>query len=169
MKIQGLTRCTKFTPAKEKLEANKILGPDTGWKLLSDAAVQAFCNGEGRNLVHRGRSYYDHVCAAYGSWAFDAEDSSHIRTVVFIHYKTPSKAAAMLGGVDSGAGTKVFNFTGKQLFDTYSHLKKTEGEVHVWQRPLHGEIAIDFCLHDGKQIPNSAPRIQLPGFIPGKG
>jgi hypothetical protein len=151
----------------EKLLNNKTLGPDAGWILHQPETLQAFCQGEGKKLVHRGRKTYNHVCAYYGEWAFDAQDSTYIRCVTFLHYRTPSKAAAMLGDVDEGAGTKVFTFSGDDLWATYKSLLDEEDGVHVWQRASHGEIAIDFCLvPGGGRKANSEARLVLPDFIP---
>jgi len=165
MNIKGLCRCTKFTPPKEKLESSKILGPDEGWQLLSDAAVIAFCKDEGKNIIHRGKPTYDHVCSSFGAWAFDAEDSSYIRSVVFLHYNQPAKLKGIFGDDDNDS---VFKFTGAELFKAYDDLKLTER--HIWKRPSQGEIAIDFCLHKQRKIANNEPRFtdSLPTFAPPK-
>jgi hypothetical protein len=156
-----------FKPPLEKLLSNKTLGPDQGWVLLSDDDLMNFCSNAGKKLVHRGKSHYDHVCAAYSEWAFDAQDASYIRCVAFLHYRTPGKLARTLGGVDDNSGAKVFTFTGDELLKTYERVKRDEGEAHVWKRDSQGEIAIDFCMSpDSKLRPNKEGRIELPTFIP---
>jgi hypothetical protein len=167
MKITGLARCTAYDPALEKLLSNKTLGPDQGWQLLSDDEVDNFCSNEGKELEHRGRSEYDHVCAAYSAWAFDAQDASYIRCVAFLHYRIPKKMNKQLGGVDESAGTKIFKFTGMDLLRTYKRVKREENEAHIWMRKSHGEIAIDFCMSEQSTLmPNKEGRIVLPTFIP---
>lgn len=75
-------------------------------------------------------------------------------------------SAAFLGEVDDGAGTKVFKFSGDQLWETYRALAQQEGEVHVWKRASHGEIAIDFCMTvDGLRTMSNHPRLNLPTFV----
>lgn len=168
MRIQGLSRCTMYNPPLEKLLSNKELGPDNGWKLLSDDEVTEFCGNAGKRLEHRGKSNYEHVCAAYSQWAFDAQDASYIRCVAFLHYTVPKKLKKLMGEVDDTAGTKLFVFKGSDLLSTYKRVKRDEGEAHVWKREAHGEIAIDFCMSEDDQLkPNKAGRIQLPNFIPG--
>lgn len=167
MKIKALTRCTAWDPPKEELVPEKTLGPDHGWTLLSGVDLQTFCLNQRRPIIHRGRVGYDHVCAAYGEWAFDAEDSSYIRTVVFLHYEPPGKAVALLGAPDKSSGAKVFSFSGQDLWNTYLRLVASEGgEVHVWKRVASGEIALDFCLSDNPLMQNKEGRIQRPSFIP---
>jgi hypothetical protein len=167
MKIQGLSRCTMFTPPLEKLLSNKVLGPDNGWTLLSATDLADFCSNAGKRLEHRGKSTYDHVCASYSQWAFDAQDSSYIRCVAFLHYTVPKKLKKMMGEVDDSAGTKLFVFSGDDLLDAYRRVKRDEGEAHVWIREGQGEIAIDFCLSEKNELkPNKEGRIQLPTFIP---
>ena len=163
MRIQGLARCTGYYPPLEKLIANKELGPDKDWTLLSAEGVRDLCAG--KELLHLGRQDYDHVCAAYSKWAFDAQDSSYIRCVAFLHYARPSKLAELMGPVEGQ--NKEFKFDGGALVATYQRLLVTEhGEVHVWQRQARGEIAIDFCLTDKATLPNAAGRLVLPDFIP---
>jgi hypothetical protein len=165
MRITGLTRCTAFTPPLEKLVDNKTLGPDRGWTLLSDDELAAFCANEGKKLEHRGRAEYDHVCAAYSSWAFDAQDASYIRCTAFLHYHIPPKLRERMGPID--AGNKLFVFSGADLLRTYNRVKESEREAHVWRRVSHGEIAIDFCMSESEVLkPNAQGRIQLPDFIP---
>lgn len=143
--------------------------------------MRDFCANGGKNLIHRGRAEHDHVCAYHGTQAFDAQDTSYIRCVVFLHYHTPEKAAKRLGGVDPGSGSKVFNFAGDDLWATYKRLRAVEkslrvkekgldakrDEVHVWQRDSKGEIAIDFCMTGSEKLtPNTEGGIVLPSFIP---
>jgi len=169
MKILGLSRCTAFRPALEKLVSNRTLGPDHGWELLSEDEIRDFCVNAGQKLQHRGRSGYDHVCAAHSAWAFDAHDSSYIRCVVFLHYHVPRKALGILGDVDHGSGAKMFNLAGEDLLLEYRRVQAEENEAHVWKRASHGEIAIDFCLREeGVDMrENREGRLELPDFIPG--
>ena len=106
-------------------------------------------------LEHRGKDFFGHVCAGYGTWAFDARDSTYVCCVVFLHYSIPKKANKLLGEVDSGSGSKKFQFNGATLLEKYQSLNNTMNAgqraahgraAHVWERATHGEIAIDFCL-----------------------
>jgi hypothetical protein len=165
MRITGLARCSVYTPPLEKLISNKTLGPDKGWTLLSDDELADFCANAGKNLEHRGRSDYEHVCAAYSQWAFDAQDASYIRCVVFLHYNISAKLREIMGTPDPG--NQVFVFSGAELLATYNRVKRDEGEAHVWRRVSHGEIAIDFCLTKSADLKaNLEGRIVLSDFIP---
>lgn len=161
-------RCTAVEPPMEDMAGGKMEGPDADWVLLKDAPdeVGSFCKGDGAQLQHRGRQHYTHVCAYHGAWAFDAGDGSHVRCVVFMHYRIPKGATKLLGEVDSGSGAKLFNVSGADLLARYSELKKKGHHVHVWQREKQGEIAIDFCIGHGEpQKKATAPKAMFSKFL----
>ena len=159
--IAAYSRCTERSgfateDVQHCLKSNVTYGPDgTDWVLLSDQALEDFCSGRGMMLEHRGKDFYDHACAGFSSWAFDAHDSTYVCCVVFLHYSIPQKLNKTLGEVDPGSGAKKFQFNGAKLLEKYRDLNNTlnAGQreahgraVHVWERKKHGEIAIDFCL-----------------------
>jgi hypothetical protein len=159
--IAAYSRCTEKSgfateDVQHHLKSNVTYGPDgTEWVLLSDDDLQAFCSGRGKMLEHRGKDFYDHACASFGAWAFDARDSTYVCCVVFLHYNISQKLNKTLGEVDSGSGAKKFQFSGAKLLEKYQALNQTlnAGQreahgraAHVWERKKHGEIAIDFCL-----------------------
>ena len=133
------------------LESGKIYGPDTGWELLSANAVQTFC-GEGGDFQHRGKTFYNHLCAAKGAWAFDAQDATMVCCVFFLHYRVPRKFAELTGGADSTSGASIFLVKRSALLARYQAINTAYGEgngkAHVWKRdtPQWGELAIDFCM-----------------------
>lgn len=148
--VDATARCTKHRPAR--ITPNKTVsnqGPDDGWQLLTSAEVRAFGLGEGKNLIHRGRPEFDHVCARKGNWAFDVDDPASPVTVAFLHYKQPVKLMQQLG-----VGPGVFQFSGDDLIARYNTLVVADsGRANVWKRASQGEIAIDFCMFAGLHWP----------------
>jgi len=144
-------RCTAVEPIREEFVTGKIPGPDEGWCLLKN--LDTFCSGEGAILKHLGGQHYTHVCAYHGAWAFDPGGGSPARCVTFLHYSRPKKLEKLMGNVDAGSGKKEFQFSGTQLLETYRRLQAKGLQVHVWRRREQGEIAIDFCLGHGMELP----------------
>lgn len=138
MGIQGWARCT--ISSAEKLEPNKK-SQDDGWTLITD--VRGFVVD--KKFVHRGKVNYDHVCAAYGEWAFDP-GNSRPTCIACLHYNAPAKFAKMAGTADAKSGAKVFEYSGAEFLAVYQQLTGKGVSAHVWQRDKSGEIAIDFCL-----------------------
>jgi hypothetical protein len=160
MKISAYSRCTQREGFAAELVINHLksdvkYGPDNGFALLSDNELQIFCAGPGKTLEHRGLKTYNHACAGHGGWAFDAQDSTFVCCVVFLHYNTPAKVREQLGTADPSSPAAIFTVRGEALWERYTALqaamnsatKAQHGRApHVWQRTGHKEIAIDFCL-----------------------
>jgi hypothetical protein len=153
--ISAYGRCTKREDYLIEKPANflvsgRIYGPDTGWVLLDDSALQTFC-ARGGDLQHRGKISYDHLCAAKGAWAFDAQDTTSVCCVFFLHYRVPSKFQELTGEADTGSGASIFRVKRSALLEQYQAINTAlagQGKAHVWKRDTAqwGELAIDFCM-----------------------
>ena len=158
MEIMAYSRCTKRAGYDDEAVENHLkpgttYGPDQGWVLLNAGTLATFCSGVGATLQHRGKTDYNHVCASYSAWAFDAQDSSNVCCCAFMHYNISAKLNAMLGSPDEASSAAIFTVKGAAFLAQYQALSaalSVKGRaVHVWQRAAHREIAFDFCVNFG--------------------